>query len=125
RAPGSSIGPARSNRSTGTPFGTISNRPPRREAAKRSATLETATRTEILRASRRSAGAAISNSRDLVAPEWNVATTGASEASNANIDVLGVIGSWTWTTSGRNRRTSSATRRADPGQGQIGATERL
>src|SRR5207245_2021282 len=116
-----SDGIAVANRATSTPFGTTTNTPPTRSRAKAAAASDTATLVWIRAATRRSAGAATSNRRDRAAPEWNVATTGMREASVANIDTLGVSGSWAWTTSGPNASIARRTRRRVAGHGEIGA----
>ena len=77
------------------------------------------------RATLRSIGAATSKSRDRLAPEWKVATTGTEAPSVAHIDVLGVSGSWTCTTSGSKRRNVFRTCDMDHGRGSIGAFEAL
>ena len=54
-----------------------------------------------------------------------MATTGARDDRVAHIEVLGVNGSCTCTTSGANRSSTARTRRRDHGRGSIGAFEAL
>src|SRR5437588_6327982 len=108
-----------------TPLGMIRKASPNVFDANDAAALDTATRASSRRHTRRRTGAAAASSVERSAYAWNVATTGAGERSAANIDVLGVNGSWTCTTSGPNAANASEIRRIDAGLGQIRATDPL
>ena len=103
------------------PEGTADPRAPR--TARRRGTRRPAPRCAAV--TRRINGAAAVNRRDPSAPEWNVATTGAREASVAHIEVLGVSGSCACRTSGRKSRRASLTAGYDHGRGSIGALDAL
>jgi hypothetical protein len=107
------------------PFGITWNSPGTRARTNAAARSETAMRASIRRATRRSSGAARSKSRERSAPAWNVATTGASEASTAHIEVFGASGSCAWTTSGPKARSAAPTLRTCQGSGSMGARDPL
>ena len=125
RPGGSSAGGASWNMSTSTPFGTIRARLRNGPVPNSAAASETPIITSSLDHTRRRTGVAIRTASFRSDPAWKVATTGPGALSAANIDVLGLIGSWTCTTSGRNARSSRRTRAQLRGSGQICATDRL
>jgi hypothetical protein len=63
--------------------------------------------------------------RDRVIAVWNVATTGPREYSTASMDKLGVIGSWTCSTSKSPADSQRRTRVAEIGPKDSRATEPL
>src|SRR3954447_7080232 len=86
---------------------------------------ETAIRASIFSSAGRSRLDATLIARDRTCQVWNVATNGPSADHSAMIDALGVVGSWTWTTSKLPSASQLFTRAAVRGPNVTRATDPL